>query len=88
MKLAFGGRVRTEVTVDQFKDVQPPRLLLRELWVRFDFKELLRVTLRSGGLGWVERLLTKILLQRIYKAELKQLARVCEGASGLGVKPS
>jgi len=46
------------------------------------------VTRRSGGLGSVERLLTKILLQRIYKAELKQLARVCEGASGLGVKPS
>ena len=36
-------------------------------------------TRRSGGLGSVERLLTKILLQRIYKAELKQLARVCEG---------
>jgi len=45
VKLAFGGRVWTEVTVDQFKDAQPPRLLLRELWVRFDFKELLRVTL-------------------------------------------
>ena len=45
-------------------------------------------TRRSGGLGSVERLLTKILLQRIYKAELKQLARVCEGASGLAVKPS
>jgi len=46
------------------------------------------VTRRSGGLGSVERFLTKILLHRIYKAELKQLARVCEGASGLGVKPS
>ncbi len=41
---------------------------------------------RSGGLGFVERLLTKILLQRIYKAELKQLARVCGGGVTSGVK--
>ena len=43
-------------------------------------------TRRSGGLGSVERLLTKMILQRIYKAELKQLARVCEGTPPSGVK--
>src|SRR5882724_9375992 len=42
-------------------------------------------TRRGGVLGSVERRLTKMILQRIYKAELKQLAQVCEGASGLGV---
>lgn len=40
----------------------------------------------SGGLGLVERLLTKMFLQRIYKAELKQLARVCEGRPAPGVE--
>ncbi len=45
-------------------------------------------TRRSGVSGSVERLLTKVFLQRIYKAELKQLAQVCEGASRLGVKAS
>ena len=43
-------------------------------------------TRRSGALGAVERLLTRIFLQHIYKAELKQLARVCEGAVDLGAK--
>ena len=36
-------------------------------------------TQRGGGLGSVERLLAKMFLKRIYKKELEQLARVCEG---------
>jgi Polyketide cyclase / dehydrase and lipid transport len=43
-------------------------------------------TRRSGALGSVEGLLTAMFLQRIYKAELKQLARVCEGRTASGVK--
>ena len=34
-------------------------------------------TKRGGGLGIVERLITKMMMRRIYKAELDQIARVC-----------
>jgi len=34
-------------------------------------------TKRGGGLGVVERLITKMMMRRIYKAELDQLALVC-----------
>lgn len=34
-------------------------------------------TKRGGGLGVVERLITKMMMQRIYKAELDQIALVC-----------
>jgi polyketide cyclase/dehydrase/lipid transport protein len=49
------------------------------------------VTRGSGPLGSVERLLTTMFLRRIYKEELKQLARVCEGTPRrrkVGVKSS
>jgi hypothetical protein len=35
-------------------------------------------TIRGGGLGVIERLITKLMMQRIYKAELTQIALVCE----------
>jgi len=43
-------------------------------------------TRRRWGLGTVERLLTMMWLQRIYKAELKQLAGVCERTLTSGSK--
>jgi Polyketide cyclase / dehydrase and lipid transport len=38
-------------------------------------------TKHSGGLGVVERLIAKIMMRRIYKAELEQIALVC-GSQG------
>jgi len=35
-------------------------------------------TKRDGGLGIVERLITKMMMRRIYKAELDQIASICE----------
>ena len=41
---------------------------------------------RQGGVsGSIERLLTRMVLPRIYKEELTNLARVCEGAADAGV---
>jgi len=45
-----------------------------------------RTTVRDGAPGALERLLTTMLLQRIYKKELKELARVCEGTLTSGVE--
>lgn len=34
-------------------------------------------TQRNGGLGFIEGLITKMMMRRIYKAELDQIALVC-----------
>lgn len=41
-------------------------------------------TERGGGLGLIESLITKLMMRRIYKAELNQIARVCELRDGDG----
>jgi len=38
-------------------------------------------TKRGGGLGAIERFMTKLMMRRIYKAELDQIALVCEALS-------
>jgi len=42
-------------------------------------------TRQSGAFGSIERLLIRMVLPRIYKKELTNLARVCESAADAGV---